>query len=429
MADPGDSAVHLALRHLVLCCAVVCWPAPSLSAEGLIASPETGWPQWRGVRRDGISSETGLLATWPPDGPELLWKFDGLGVGWSSPIVAGGRLYITGDIGDELVVFALDLDGKQLWRSKNGESWTGSFPGARACCCYSGGHVYNLSAHGRLACFDAETGKESWAVDVCDRFDARNITWAMSECLLVDGPRVIVTPGGGTALMAALEKDSGATIWTTESLGEDKTSYCSPILFELGGRRVIANCSSAHGFGVDADSGTLLWTVPLKNQHGANVATPIFGSAAIFFVTPYAEEGRCYRLRTEGRNMTAEQLWQSPLDTVTGAGVLVDGTLFAAGYRKNKWWIGIDWNSGRATSELKDLTTGAAIYADGRLYCLDERGAVGLLAPKADGLTLSGKFQLVRDRVQDAWAHPVLLDGRLYLRYHDTLYCYGVRHR
>ena len=229
--------------------------------------------------------------------------------------------------------------------------------------------------------------------------------------------------------MAALDKQTGETVWATPPLPEERTSHCSPILFELSGRRVIASCSSAHGFGVDADDGTLLWTVPLKNQFGVNAATPIYGSGAIFYVTPDTEKGRLYRLRADGRQVIPEQIWQSSLDTVTGSGVLVDGTLFAAGYRKNKWWMALDWRTGEVTSQLKELTTGAAIYADGRLYCLDEQGMVGLVAPAASGLQLAGQFQLVRDRVSDAWAHPVLLDGRLYLRYHDTLFCYDVAAR
>jgi outer membrane protein assembly factor BamB len=423
--------ITAATGQLARCCAALCalalLPAgPARGADGLIASPERGWPQWRGPQRDGISPETGLLQTWPAEGPRLVWKRSGLGQGWSSPIIVDGKLFITGDIGDELVVFALDLNGQPLWRSTNGSAWSGSYPGARACCCYAAGRVYLLNAHGRLACLQASDGQPVWAVDICERFDAKNITWAMSECLLVDGPRVIVTPGGARALMAALDTQSGATVWTTPALGGDRTSHSSPILFELGGRRVIASCSSAHGFGVGAGDGTLLWTVPLKNQFGVNAATPIYGSGCVFFVTPYAEEGRLYRLHCEGRNVTAEQVWQSPLDTVTGSGVLVNNTFFAAGYRKNKWWMELDWQTGEVKSQLKQLTTGAAIYADHRLYCLDEQGTVGLVAPDAAGLQMAGQFALVADRVQDAWAHPVLVDGRLYLRYHGTLWCYDV---
>lgn len=397
------------------------------STEGLIATPEPGWPQWRGPRRDGISNEKGLLASWPQDGPKLLWKIADLGQGWSSPVIVGERIYITGDVGDDLIVFALDLAGETQWQVKNGRSWKTPYPGARAACVYSEGRLYNLNAHGRLACLDAASGRELWAVDILERFQGKNITWALSECLLIDGPRVIVTPGGTEALMAALDKRTGETVWTTPALGDDRTSHSSPILFRWAGRRVIANCSSAHGFGVDADTGALLWTVPLQNPHGVNVATPIYGSGCVFFMTPYAERGRLYRLAPNEKGMTAEHVWSSPIDAVTGCGVLVDGTLFAAGYREVKWWLGIDWQTGATRCELKDLTTGAAIYADGRLYVLDERGTAALLKPGRDRLEVVSRFQLTPDRVRDAWAHPVLLDGRLYLRYHDTLWCYDVR--
>ncbi len=395
--------------------------------EGLIASEEKDWPQWRGRRRDGISDEEGLLSSWPASGPKLLWKIDGVGKGWSSPIVAGERLYVTGDVGDDLVVFAFDRNGTPQWQAKNGKAWKGPYPGARACCAFSEGRLYHLNAHGRLACLDAASGKELWAVDILKRFSARNITWALSECLLVDGARVIVTPGGKKALMAALDKRNGQTVWTTEPLGEDDTSHCSPILFRYAGRRVIANCSAAHGFGVDADSGKLLWTIPLKNPYGVNTATPVYGSGIVFYVTPYGELGRAYRLNAKGKGIAAEHLWTSPLDTVTGGAVLVDGTLFAAGYKNSKWWFGVDWQTGKTKYELTELTTGAAIYADGRLYCLDESGTVALLKPGSDGLDVVGRFRLVPRRVRDAWAHPVLHDGRLYLRYHETLWCYDVK--
>ncbi len=414
-------------------CAILCFSLVSIggaaqnSPDGLIASPEPDWPQWRGPRRDGISQETRLLPSWPAAGPALLWKTKGLGLGWSSPIVVGDRLYITGDVGDDLVIFALDLNGKVQWRAQNGRAWKTPYPGARACCAWSEGRLYHLNAHGRLVCLEATSGQELWAVDTLERFGGRNITWAVSECLLVDGPRVIVTPGGTKALMAALDKRTGETIWTTGPLGTDRTSHSSPILFQYAGRRLIANCSSAHGFCVDADTGRLLWTVPLNNPHGVNVATPIYGSGCLFYVTPYAEHGRLYRLRTDARGLNAEHVWTSPIDTVTGCGILIDGTLFASGYREVKHWLGIDWQTGRTQCELKDLTTGAAIYADGKLYVLDEEGRAALLKPGPNSLDIISRFRLTSAPGHDAWAHPVLLNARLYLRYHDTLWCYDVR--
>jgi len=412
--------------------AVVIWgisPVFANLADGLIASPEQGWPQWRGPRRDGISNEKSLLSTWPPSGPSLLWKVEDLGTGWSSPIIVGELLYVTGDVGDDLIVFAFDRNGTPRWRAKNGKAWKGPYPGARACCAFSEGRLYHLNAHGRLACLDAATGKEAWAVNILERFAAKNITWALSECLMVDGSRVIVTPSGKKALVAALDKRNGETVWTTEPLAEDRTSHCSPILFRYAGRRVIVNCSSAHGFGVDADTGKLLWTVPLQNPHGVNVATPVYSSGSVFYVTPYAEHGRLYRLRADRQSIVAEHIWTCPLDTVTGGAVLVDGILFAAGYRKSKWWFGVDWHTGQTKYEFRDLTTGAAIYADGRLYCIDESSTVALLKPGSEGLDIVGHFRLLTRQIRDAWAHPVVHNGQLYLRYHDTLWCYDVKER
>jgi len=426
MAQAAGQAVIGAILWLLLASTGI---AAENVSDGLIASPEPDWPQWRGPRRDGISDEKHLLSSWPPDGPMLLWKLDGLGAGWSSPIIVGERLYITGDVGDDLVIFALDRNGSIQWRAKNGRAWKGPYPGARACCAWSEGRLYHLNAHGRLACLDAASGQELWSIDILKQFDAKNITWALSECLLVDGPRVIVTPGGRKALMAALDKRTGETIWTTEPLENDRTSHCSPILFRYAGRRIIANCSSAHGFGVDADSGQRLWTVPLTNPHGVNVATPIYGDGCLFFVTPYAEHGRLYWLRADKEGIAAEHVWTSPIDTVTGCGVLVDNTLFAAGYREVKWWLAIDWRTGETKYEFKDLTTGAAIYADGRLYVLDEQGTAALLKPESSNLRIISRFRLTAERIHDAWAHPVLHDGRLYLRYHDMLWCYDVKDR
>ena len=298
--------------------------------DGPLASPEPDWPQWNGPRRDGFSAEKGLLATWPEAGPRLVWKIGGLGQGWSSPIIVRDRLYVTGDVGDDLLIFAFDLAGKPLWKAKNGRSWTGSYPGARACCAFSEGRLYHMNAHGRVACLDAETGRELWAVDVRERFGGQDITWGMSECLLVNGPRVLVTPAGEKALMAALDRQNGRTLWTAEPLLRgDRASHASPLLLQYAGRRIVANCTSAHGFAVDADSGKLLWTVPLRSPYGVNVATPVYGEGQVFYVTPYVY-GTCYRLQsggapgTPGRGLRAEKAWDTTLDTCTGTALLVE---------------------------------------------------------------------------------------------------------
>jgi outer membrane protein assembly factor BamB len=405
-------------------------PQPKATAvsgpDGPIASPEPDWPQWRGPRRDGISDEKGLLAHWPVGGPRLRWKIGNLGHGWTSPIIVGDRIYITGDVGDDLVLYAFDLDGKPLWKTTNGRAWTGPYPGARACCTYSEGKLYHMNAHGRAVCLDLATGREHWVVDLQERFQASVPTWGFSECLLVDGPRVIVTPGSSTTLMAALDKQTGQTVWTSQPLEEPGASYSSPVLFQHAGHRIVANCGPKNGFGVDADSGRLLWTVPLRSPYGVNVTTPVYGAGQVFYVTAYFC-GACYQLQPDDQGVTAKTAWDTTLDTCTGAVLLIGHVLYGSGYQKHKSWLGLDWKSGATRCELKDFAPGSAVYADGHLYCLSQDGRAALLRLATDQITVDGQFRFMPQKVSDAWSYPVVFHGRLFLRYHDVFCCYDVR--
>lgn len=403
------------------------------------------WAHWRGPRRDGVCDETGLLQQWPDGGPKLLWKSGDLGRGYCAPIVVGDRIYLTGEVGRELRVFALDLAGRPVWTSQNGRAWTGPYPGARASCAFSDGRLYHLNAHGRVACMDAQTGAEIWAVNVLERFEGKNLTWALSECLLVDGPRVIVTAGGSKALLVALDAQTGETVWTSEPLrlglantpaherlaepaGEaDSAGYTSPILMPLGSRRMIVNCSLQHVFGVDADTGELLWSRPMPTRHKVLAATPVRVGDAVFVTGPDGEGGKLFRPRAEGARVVVETVWRSELDACQGGVVFADGSLFGAIYRQRKAWVCLDPKTGAVRYELNDLAKGAALWADGRLYCLSEEGEVALLKPGSDRFEYAGRFRLVPERRNDTWTHPVLLDGRLYLRDHETLFCFDVR--
>lgn len=405
----------------------------------------TDWPQWRGPRRDGVCDETGLLQQWPAGGPKLLWSSTNLGRGYCAPIVVGQRIFLTGDVSDDLHVFALDLDGKRVWQSKNGRAWNGPYPGARASCTFSEGRLYHLNAHGRVACLDADSGAEAWSVNLVERFGAKVIYWGLSENLLVDGPRVIVTPGGSKALIAALDKKTGETVWVSEPLrlgksdgpaherlaeasGElDSASYASPILFKLGDRRLIVNCSLRHVFGADADTGQLLWSRPLITRYNVIVTTPVLVGDGVFVTAPDSEGGKLYRPRADGPRMRVEEVWRTELDTCQGGVVHINGALYGAMYRQRKNWVCLDAQTGSVRFQLSDLAKGPLLYADKRLYCLSEEGEVALLKPTAKEFEVAGRFRLVPERKSDAWTHPVISNGRLYLRYHETLFCYDVR--
>ncbi|MCZ7634686.1 MAG: PQQ-like beta-propeller repeat protein [Verrucomicrobia bacterium] len=281
-------------------------PAGHAAEPGLIASPEPGWAQWRGPRRDGICDEQGLRPSWPEGGPPRLWTAEGMGRGYSAPIVVGDRLYLTGDFEERLEIIALDLAGRELWRATNGLAWRGQYPGSRSSCTYAGGRLFHKNAHGRVAALDPDTGRELWAVETLDQFDGRNITWGLSESLLVDGDRVIATVGGSRALMAAFDVRSGQMVWSSPPLrlGEARTaahervatpageadsgSYTSPILAQLAGRRQLVNCSLRHVFGVDADTGELLWSQPFPTRFSVIAATPVLVGDGVFVTAPDA---------------------------------------------------------------------------------------------------------------------------------------------
>ncbi len=422
---------------------------PSAAPDGeapprLVASPEPDWPQWRGPRRDGICPETGLLPRWPEGGPPRLWQAGQLGRGYSSPVIVGGRLYLTGDVDDALHLFALDLEGRLVWRAQNGRAWRTPYPGARASVTYAGGRLYHLNAHGRVACLDAETGRELWAVELFERFGGQNITWALSENLLVDRGRVYVTAGGSRALVAALDARTGDTLWQSEPLHlgagnppahervsepagrADPPSYASPILIEWAGRRLLVGCSLRHVFGVDAETGALLWTRPLRTRYSVIALTPVLTPEGVFVTAPDTEDGGLFRLRRAGGQLYIERAWPARADTCHGGVVLVGDTLYGSWYRRDKGWYGLDARTGEVRHHLPDLAMGSMLYAEGRLYCLSQEGEMALLEPTASGLEYRGRFRLVSERVNDAWAHPVIHRGRLYLRYHETLHCYDV---
>jgi outer membrane protein assembly factor BamB len=407
------------------------------STAALIASPEPGWPQFRGPRRDGICDESGLLQSWPEAGPRVLWSAKGLGRGFSSPIIADGRLFITGDFDAELHVLAFDLTGKLLWRAKNGDAWLNQYRGARSSVSYSEGRIFHENAHGRVACFDAANGKEIWAVNLLERFGGENITWGLSECLLVDEHAVYATAGGRDALLVALDKQTGELRWKSEPLLDtagdnsvDNAGYVSPILVQFAGRRLIIGASSRHMFCADAATGALQWTRRRKTPYAVIAMMPVLVGDAVFLSAPLGPPGQLHRLiapTKPGETVGVEDAWTTPLDTCQGGVVHVNGRLFGSYYPARKGWAALDATSGKVLYDEPQFAKGAALYADGRLYALCEDGWMRLLEPTDTKFEVRGQFRLVAARDKDAWAHPVVHGGKLYLRYHDALYCYDVR--
>lgn len=409
---------------------------PQHTQPHLIASTESGWPQFRGPRRDGISDERGLLQSWPETGPRLLWSTTGMGRGYSSPIIVGNQVYITGDFDTEMHLLAFNLDGQFVWRATNGLSWLRPYPGARSTITYSEKRLYHQNARGQLACFDATTGAEIWSLNTLQQFEANNITWGLSECLLVDHRAVYVTAGGREALLVALDKATGTVLWQSDPLLDsegnrdvESASYVSPVLVQFGDRRLLIGCSIRHLFCADADTGRIYWTRRRPTTHAVIAMPPVLVGDGVFMTAPHGDPGRLYQLlppTTPDGPVGVRTLWDTTLDTAQGGVVHVDGRLYGSFYPGRKGWGAIDATTGQVLYEMDRFVKGAVLHGDQRLYALCEDGWMLLLHPTETQFDIKGQFRLVDTRERDVWAHPVIHDRKLYLRYHDTLFCYDI---
>ncbi|MCX7872161.1 MAG: PQQ-binding-like beta-propeller repeat protein [Verrucomicrobiae bacterium] len=426
----------LALLILLSCGKALCQIKPIKFYEG-------EWTQFGGPARNNICEETALLKNWNNNPPLMLWTVTNIGNGYSAPIFYRDKLWIAGDVGDDLVIFAMDVNGKLLWQAKNGNAWKGAYPGARASCTYSDGMIYHLNAHGRLACFDADSGKEIWSVNILEKFGGKNITWALSECVIVDENCVYATPGGKEALMAAFNKTNGTVVWKSAPLKlglnsppiherlnsnndeVDSASYASPIIFEYSKKRLIAGCSQRHIFLIDAKSGELLCTKPFQTRYLVIAAMPALINDSIFFTAPDAGGGTLYKIKNENEKIYLEKNWTTPLDTCHGGVVYLEGTLYGSFYRDEKGWGAVNASNGKLVSKITDLPMGSILYADKRLYLLSQEGIMALVEPAPDSFKIISQFNL-RGKKTDVWTHPVIYKKRLYLRYHNIFSCFDI---
>jgi len=386
------------------------------------------WPQFHGPRRDNISTETGLLKSWPEAGPKLLWQASGLGHGYSSIAIGGGRMYTAGNQGRVTVVTAKDLKGKTLWQAKCGGAWTSkaTFPGSRSTPTYEDGRLYCETPTGDLVCLDATNGKKLWGLNILEKFKGKNIRWALSESLLIDGERLICAPGGSEGGLVALNKRTGAVVWACKT--GDQAGYASPIVIEDKGLRIIVTLTLKALVGVEAETGTLLWRESHESYADENVLMPIYNDGHLF-VSSVAAGSRKWKITVEGKAASVKEVWRNKhMDNHHGGVVLLDGYLYGSScaYNRGKW-LCLDWKSGKPTYIDAGVGKGSVTVADGMLYILGERGTMGLVTPTPKSHDVVSRFTLPKGGQGPWWAHPVVSDGRLYLRHGDLLYAYDVR--
>ena len=392
------------------------------------------WPQFRGLNRDGKSPETGLLKKWPDKGPPLLWTYEELPEkGYASLCIVKDRIYTTGLAGKKGLLYALDTQGNFLWKVDYGPEWTGSYPSTHATPTYDQGRLYLLSGLGDLICFNADSGDTIWNVNILERFHAKNGHWGLAEAPLIVDNMVICTPGGGDALMAALDKNTGETLWTTTPPdGNTKVSYASAILVPAQGRRLAVNMTALLVFGVDIETGQLLWhdniTEYQKEKRGVNPNSPLHQKGRVFTTSGYASRGAMLQLAPDGSSF--QRLWTSPtLNTHHGHVVWIGDYLYGSNWHNNAQgnWLCLDANTSQVKYDVSWQTKGSIIYADGMLYCYEEKkGHLALVRAAPDAFDIVSSFQITAG-AGEHWAHPAIANGTLYIRHGNALLAFDIK--
>jgi len=412
----------------------------SLSIIFLLSLPilinAQGISDWRPDNRTGVSSEKGLLKSWPEAGPALLWSNAELLKGYSSVSFGDNSIYITGTEGSNDILFALDMNGKTLWKTVMGRAWNQSYPESRATPVVEGNIVYTTSGFGDLACIDGITGKIIWSYKGSELNKGTYGAWGIAESLLIDGEKLYYSPGGPETMTIALNKTNAEVIWKSASI-DDKPGYVSPILINFAGKKVIVNVSMDHVFAVDASNGEILWQVTNELSSDPNMkswdlikcTTPLYKDGMVYVTGGYDTGGMMIKIGEGGKS--ANVVWTDPtLDDHHGGVVLINGYIYGSNWLNNGNgdWCCIEWNTGKKMWQEHWNNKGSIISADGMLYIYDEKnGMVGLLNANPEKFDLISSFKVTQGKAGPFWAHPVIHNGILYIRHTNALMAYNIK--
>ena len=391
--------------------------------------------QWRGENRDGIYNETGLLKVWPDDGPQLLWKFDGLGEGYTSVAIASEKIYVTGMHGDTLILYIFDIDGKLLREKEIGKEWNKNFNGTRSTVCINDGKLYVFNALGTLLCLDETTLNVVWEKDLITEFGGKNLQFGITESPLIVGEKIYLTPGGEKHNMIALNKNTGALIWSSPGTGRQST-YCSPlyigdqsvpmvVTWLEGQKRDSSKIQDNTLTAFNAETGELLWALPLPSENDINPNTPMYTDGMLFVTTGY--KGGSWLIKLKDGGKAAEQIWHNgEMDNQMGGAIKVGDYVYASGHSASRYWFCVDWKTGKTIYKDNSFAPCNVVFADGMLYCYSEKGTMNLVKPNPEKYELVSSFNVTLGTNQH-WAHPVIHKGVMYLRHGDTLMAYKVK--
>lgn len=391
------------------------------------------WPQWRGLNRDGKSTETGLFKIWPSGGPKLIWRTGNLGEGFAGVSVVGDRLYTMGGKSETNAIMAINTkDGKILWSTPFGvagfvgNAGSGNtFPGPRCTPTVDGELIYGLDHHGELICVAAADGKIQWSKHFVDDFGGTVPRWGYSESPLVDGKQVVITPGGSQGAIVALDKRTGQVIWKTTNFTDD-AHYSSIVLVEIDGVRQYVQLTGENIVGISPADGSVLWKASRPGRV-AVIPTPIVDGNYVYVTSGYGTGSHLFHVTSSNGRFSAEQVYEEKSVANHHGGVVKVGA-YLYGYSDGKGLVCQNFKTGEIVwREKEKIGKGAVMSADGKLYFREEQsGDMVLVEAVPVGYSEKGRFQQPDRSEEMAWSHPVIAHGNLYIRDQDNLFCYDM---
>jgi outer membrane protein assembly factor BamB len=394
---------------------------------GSVVVAAADWPQWQGADRTRMSKETGLLKEWPAAGPPVIWTANNLGTGYGSMAVVGDRVFLQGARGPSSFVIALNrADGMEVWAKAIGpidtRMRTNMGAGPRGTPTVDGDRLYVLTEAGDLACLKTD-GSPVWQLNILKDFGGSQLQWMISESPLVDGPHLVVSPGGPGAGIVKLDKMTGKTVWTSKELS-DPAGYSSITVANIQGVRTYMTFTARAGVGVRASDGKLMFSYAKAANNVANIATPVFSNDKVFFSSAYGAGGGLLALTVKDGEVAATEVYHTPnMRNHHGGMVLVDGYLYGF---SDLILTCLEFATGNVMWRDRSVGKGSVTYADGHLYIQGENSMVGLAEASSTGYREKGRFS-IPEKGQLSWAHPVISDGRLYVRNQDTLLVYDIK--
>ena len=381
--------------------------------------------QWRGPNRDGIYHESKLLKTWPEKGPGMVFSFEGLGAGHGSIAIGKAKLFVLGMPDSTGVLYAFDFKGKLLWKEKYGLEWYENYTGPRSTPTIVDNLLYFESGQGVVYCYNSDTGKKIWSVDLLKQFDAKNIQWGMTESILIEGKRLFCTPGGKENNVVCLNRFTGETIWSSAG-NRQPAAYCSPIYIKHNKTALIVTMTAESVIGVDVNTGQFYWQIPQFQGNKIHANSPVYSNGIIYCSSDNAKTNCglvALKLSEDGKNVTT--FWRNEnYKNLMGGIILKDGHIYGTSYKKNLWSC-VNATNGQIVYTFDKMAPGNMIMADGLFYCYTEKGEVALVKASPTSFEIISSFQIPLGTDQH-WSHPVIHQGILYIRHGNAFMAYRI---